>query len=61
MVVQARFEILRPKRTSLKWRVPEADAGCLSFLSSLLTTDPKLRPSALEALQHPWLSHNYEQ
>jgi serine/threonine protein kinase len=58
--VQARFEILRPKRSSLKFRVPEADDGCLAFLTSLLTIDSKQRPTALEALQHPWLSHQYE-
>ena len=56
---QGRYELLRPKHTSLKFRVPEADEGCLAFLSTLLTVDPKQRPSAAEALQHPWLQYKY--
>ena len=52
---QGRYEILRPKRTSLRRRVPEADAGALTFLRSLLTVDPALRPTAEQALAHPWL------
>ena len=31
------------------------DRQFLSFLSSILTLDPQKRPSAREALQHPWL------
>lgn len=57
--VQGRFEYLQPKRTSLARRVPEADAGMLDFLSCLLQVDPSRRPSAAEALQHPWLQHQY--
>ena len=34
--VQAQFEVLVPKRTSLRCRVPRADPGCLSFLQALL-------------------------
>ena len=44
-----------PKKTSLRHRVPDADAGLLSFVSFLLAVDPRKRPSAQEALQHPWL------
>lgn len=58
--VQGRYEYLRPRRTSLKYRVPEADEGCIDFMGCLLSVDPKKRPSAQEALQHPWLQHNYE-
>ncbi|KAK9821720.1 hypothetical protein WJX81_003748 [Elliptochloris bilobata] len=54
-----RYEILRPKRTSLRCRVPEADAGALAFLHALLTVDPALRPTAEQALAHPWLGHVY--
>eukprot|EP00884_Botryococcus_braunii_P011930 jgi/Botrbrau1/20738/Bobra.0058s0066.1 len=39
-----RFECLKPKRTSLRRRVPEADDLCLSFLHYLLTMDPTNRP-----------------
>ena len=53
---QGRYEILRPKRTSLRRRVPEADAGALAFLKALLTVDPAQRPTAAQALQHPWLA-----
>jgi serine/threonine protein kinase len=58
-MLQCRYEYLRPKRTSLRARVPEADAGCLDFLGSLLTIDPEQRPSAEQALHHPWLQHPY--
>ncbi|BDA40915.1 probable dual specificity tyrosine-phosphorylation-regulated kinase at C-terminar half [Coccomyxa sp. Obi] len=54
-----RYEYLHPKRTSLRKRVPEADQGCLDFLAFLLTVDPDKRPSAEEALQHPWLQCSY--
>jgi serine/threonine protein kinase len=54
-----RYELLLPKHTSLRYRVPAADEGFLDFLSYLLTPDPSARPSASEALQHPWLAHPY--
>ncbi|WIA42780.1 hypothetical protein OEZ86_008720 [Tetradesmus obliquus] len=54
-----RYELLLPKHTSLRHRVPGADEGFLDFLSYLLTPDPSARPSAEDALQHPWLSHPY--
>ena len=31
------------------------DPGLLSFLSQLLAVDPGRRPTAAEALEHPWL------
>lgn len=58
-VVVCRYELLLPKHTSLRHRVPAADEGFLDFLSYLLTADPTARPSATEALQHPWLSYPY--
>ena len=58
--MQERYEILRPKHTSLRHRVPQADAGCLEFLKYLLTIDPLERPTAEEALNHPWLQHDYD-
>jgi serine/threonine protein kinase len=54
-----RYEVLYPKRTSLSRRVPCGDEGFLSFLSYLLTPDPLQRPTAEEALQHPWLTQLY--
>lgn len=57
--LQGRYELLRPKRTSLKYRIPEADEGCIEFLSCLLSVDPHQRPTAREALEHPWLQCTY--
>ena len=53
------LEFLRPKKTSLARRVPQADAGMLDFLGCLLQVDPSRRPTAAEALQHPWLHQRY--
>ncbi|EFN52148.1 hypothetical protein CHLNCDRAFT_36965 [Chlorella variabilis] len=65
-VHSGRYEYLRPKATSLAWRVPQADEGMLSFLKHLLqarptclSVDPTKRPSAAQALHHPWLEHQY--
>ena len=55
----ARAALLRPKRTSLAARVRGADAGALAFLAALLMVDPTKRPSAADALAHPWLSVDY--
>jgi dual specificity tyrosine-phosphorylation-regulated kinase 2/3/4 len=57
--MQGRYEFLKPKRTSLARRVPEADDLCLSFMRCLLSMDPSQRPSAAQALHHPWLQHQY--
>jgi len=51
--------VLRPKRTSLQQRVPQADAQCADFLAHLLEVNPVRRPSAAAALQHPWLQRAY--
>lgn len=52
-------EFLRPKRSSLSRRVGDADAGLLDFITCLLQVDPARRPSAAEALYHPWLIQRY--
>mmetsp|Transcript_26782 Transcript_26782/g.49194 ORF Transcript_26782/g.49194 Transcript_26782/m.49194 type:complete len:951 (-) Transcript_26782:531-3383(-) len=54
-----KFQLLVPKRTSLRHRLPEADEGLLDFIAYLLNIDPRKRPSALEALEHPWLQMEY--
>jgi hypothetical protein len=48
-------QLLEPKRTSVAARVPLPDRGLVSFIDFLLQPDPARRPTALQALQHPWL------
>ncbi|XP_071732998.1 uncharacterized protein [Rutidosis leptorrhynchoides] len=55
-----RLEYLIPKKTSLRHRLPMGDQGFIDFVSHLLEINPKKRPSAAEALKHPWLSYPYE-
>lgn len=55
-----RLEYLIPKKTSLRHRLPMADQGFIEFVAYLLEVNPKKRPSASEALKHPWLSFPYE-
>ncbi|WZY76803.1 hypothetical protein YC2023_023187 [Brassica napus] len=49
-----RLEYLIPKKTSLRHRLPMGDQGFTDFVAHLLEINPKKRPSALEALKHPW-------
>nr|GME16276.1 serinethreonine-protein kinase afc2 [Ipomoea batatas] len=55
-----RLEYLIPKKTSLRHRLPVGDQCFIDFLTHLLEINPKKRPSATEALKHPWLSYPYE-
>ncbi|GMH03918.1 hypothetical protein Nepgr_005757 [Nepenthes gracilis] len=55
-----RLEYLIPKKTSLRHRLPMGDQGFIDFVSYLLEINPRKRPSATEALKHPWLSYPYE-
>ncbi|KAJ9141596.1 hypothetical protein P3X46_032111 [Hevea brasiliensis] len=55
-----RLEYLIPKKTSLRHRLPMGDQGFVDFVAHLLEINPKKRPSASEALKHPWLSYPYE-
>lgn len=52
---QHRLEYLRPKRTTLARRLPDAEPGMIDFLHFLLQVDPVRRPTAEQALMHPWL------
>ena len=45
-----------PKKTSLKARLRTDDAMFLDFIRCLLDVDKDRRPSAREALQHPWIT-----
>lgn len=55
-----RLEYLIPKKTSLRHRLPMGDQGFIDFVAHLLEVNSKKRPSASEALKHPWLSYPYE-
>ncbi|KAJ7555067.1 hypothetical protein O6H91_05G021000 [Diphasiastrum complanatum] len=55
-----RLEYLLPKKTSLAHRLPMGDQGFVDFVDYLLQINPQKRPSASEALKHPWLSFPYE-
>jgi serine/threonine protein kinase len=56
-----RAYILRPKLCLLKHRLAGSDDGFSDFVAHLLTVDPLKRPTAEQALTHPWLSHVYEE
>ncbi len=51
--------LLRPKRCSLRHRLRGADAGFVDFVAGLLTLDSEARPTAAQALAHPWLQLAY--
>ncbi|XP_073123753.1 uncharacterized protein [Henckelia pumila] len=53
-------EYIFPLESSLEDRLQISDPGLIDFLKFLLQINPKTRPTAREALQHPWLSHTYE-
>jgi len=48
--------LLRPKPSSLRHRLHSDDKLFLSFVGSLLKVDPDQRPTAQQALQHPWIA-----
>ncbi|KAI3464185.1 hypothetical protein Pfo_020848 [Paulownia fortunei] len=55
-----RLEYLIPKKSSFRHRLPMGDQGFIDFVAHLLEINPKKRPSASEALKHPWLQYPYE-
>jgi len=54
--LQPRIQLLLPKRSSLRQRMRTDDDQFLDFLECLLRIDPDERPTAKDALQHPFLS-----
>nr|XP_043613571.1 dual specificity protein kinase CLK1-like [Erigeron canadensis] len=50
------MEYIIPQETSLEEHLQVSDALFLDFVKSLLEINPQRRPTASEALQHPWLS-----
>nr|XP_034584401.1 uncharacterized protein LOC117847320 [Setaria viridis] len=53
------LEYLIPEKSSLKRHLQCPDKKFVDFLSYLLQINPKKRPTAIEALQHRWLSVVY--
>jgi serine/threonine protein kinase len=56
----ASVEYIYPKRTCLRKRLQTDDFLFVDFICSLLRINPKDRPTAVQALHHPWFSVNYD-
>ena len=48
--------LVYPKRTTLRQRLHTDNALFVDFVAYLLRLDPLTRPTAAEALRHPWLA-----
>ncbi|KAJ0764460.1 putative protein kinase CMGC-DYRK-PRP4 family [Helianthus annuus] len=55
------LEYIIPQKTSLEEQLQASDALFLDFVKNLLEINPQNRPTASEALQHPWLSSSVSQ
>lgn len=51
-----RVQLLIPKKSGLSFRLKTDDLYFLDFVRSLLQIDPLKRPTASEALKHPWFT-----
>ncbi|OMJ65564.1 hypothetical protein SteCoe_29807 [Stentor coeruleus] len=54
-----RLLVLVPKKTSLKARLKCDDEDFVDFIKCLLELDKEKRPTAIEAMKHPWFSKKY--
>ena len=54
--VQQFVRVYFPKPSCIADRVQSTDPLFVEFLEAILIVDPNLRPTAKEALQHPWLA-----
>ncbi|KAJ8558550.1 hypothetical protein K7X08_034079 [Anisodus acutangulus] len=54
------LEYIIPEETSLEHQLSVSDPLFLDFVIKLLEISPQKRPTAKEALDHPWLCHSYE-
>lgn len=55
-VKTGKIQILVPKKSSLAHRLRTEDLFFLDFVRNLLQIDPGKRPTATEALKHPWFT-----
>ena len=53
---QGQTELIAIEQISLEERIGCDDALFVSFLRALLTIDPAERPTAAQALSHPWFN-----
>lgn len=53
------LEYVNPEKSYLEHHLQVLDRGFINFVSDLLEINPQRRPTAREALKHPWLSHQY--
>ncbi|MCQ2818105.1 MAG: DYRK family dual specificity protein kinase [archaeon] len=56
---EKKMHVFVPKKSNLKKRVGSNDKEFIDFIKYLLTIDPNLRPTATEALNHPWMKKKY--
>ncbi|KAK1303104.1 Serine/threonine-protein kinase AFC2 [Acorus calamus] len=53
-------EFINPEKSSLEHQLGNSDNEFIEFIKYLLEINPQKRPTAREALLHPWLSYKYE-
>lgn len=53
------LEYIIPEESSLEHHLQFSDAFFIDFVRTLLEINPQRRPTAREALDHPWLQHPY--
>lgn len=54
------LEYIFPEESSLEHHLQVSDVRFTDFLRDLLEINPQRRPTAREALDHPWLSYSYD-
>ena len=54
------MRVFVPKKTNLQARLGTKDHEFVDFVRYLLQLDPSKRPSATEALKHPFLTKRYD-
>ncbi|XP_054793288.1 uncharacterized protein LOC129298853 isoform X3 [Prosopis cineraria] len=55
-----KVEHIIPEESSLEQHLQVTDALFIDFVRYLLSINPKTRPTAAQALRHPWLSYAYK-